>query len=173
MRHPAVLLLSLALACQGPSLPSATETVDRFYAARIAAGTTGAPTHAELAGLTPYLGDSLRTLLEGARRLYQAESARSPGDKPAFAEGDLFSSLFEGPTSAVAVGVDSGGDRYRVTVRMRYDHATPPVAWEDRVVLGRNRGRFVIEDIEYGGDWPFASRGSLRTLLATALASQP
>ena len=86
--------------------------------------------------------------------------------------GDLFSSLFEGP-NAVEVLTDSARGPARVaTVRMTHNGANPPTTWIDHVVLIQQRGRYVIDDIEYGGQWDFASKGTLRSTLVTALGAQ-
>ena len=142
------------------------DVVERFYSACIASGSAGAPTPEDLARLSPYLSDTLKVLLAAARRRYQAESARSSAEKPAFADGDLFSSLFEGPSTAAVEGEDSSGGTRRVTVRLGYSGATPAVTWTDTVIVTREHGRFVIDDIRYGAAWDFASRGTLRAMLS-------
>jgi hypothetical protein len=44
-------------------------------------------------------------------------------------------------------------------------------ATTDRVVLVMQNGRYVIDDVEYGGKWDFATKGALRSTLAAALAN--
>lgn len=169
MRTSRLLTLLIVGACQ--SAPSAKTVVEQFYAAVIAGRVTGAPTAEQLASLTPYVSDTLRALLAAARQQHDADAARSPDEKPAFADGDLFSSLFEGP-SAVEVVADSARGPQRVLVtRMTYGGAEPPVTWTDRVIVTTERDRPVIDDVEYGGQWGFASKGTLRTSLESALAA--
>jgi len=158
--------------CQAVSAPSATAVVQDFYRATIAGHVTGAPTAAQLTTLAPYLSDTLRALLVSARKRNEADAARAPDEKPSFADGDLFSSLFEGP-NAVEVLTDSARGPDRVaSVRMTNGAANPPVTWIDHVVLIHQRGRYVIDDVEYGGQWDFASKGTLRSTLVTALGAQ-
>ena len=162
-------LLFLVGACE--SAPTASTVVEQFYAVTIAGRMTGAPTPEQLATLTPHVSDTLRALLAAARRQHDADAARSPDEKPAFADGDLFSSLFEGPNEVEAVADSARGDARVVTTRMTYRGADPAVTWTDHVVVTTERGRLVIDDIEYGGQWGFASKGTLRKSLEAALAA--
>ena len=163
-------LLALLAACRPAPAEAPDTLVTRFYGAVIAARETGAPSAAALAAWRPMLSDTLHALLEAARALRAADEARAPDEKPAFAEGDLFSSLFEGPTSVTVTAVDSADGAWRVTVLMRYVGATPETEWTDTVLVLEERGRRVVDDVAYGGTWDFASQGRLRRALATALA---
>jgi hypothetical protein len=169
---PVLLFATLFVGCKSAARESATAVVQQFYAATITGHVSGAPTTEQLATLAPYLSDTLRALLAAARTRNEADIARAPDEKPSFAEGDLFSSMFEGP-NAVAVFPDSARGSSRVaTVRMTYT-GSPPVTWVDRVVLTEQAGRYVIDDIEYGGTWDFANKGTLRGSLAAALTGPP
>ena len=160
-------------ACSSAPADTATAVVERFYAATIAQNVDGAPTSAQLAALSPLLSDTLRSLLDAARRRNEADAARAPDEKPAFADGNLFSSLFEGPNAVDVVADSARGPTQVATVRMTSTRATPAVTWVDHVVLTKRNGRFVIDDVEYGGQWDFANKGSLRATLAAFLSSPP
>lgn len=174
MRHAFWMVLAL-LGCR-PAASEAPQVVERFYAELRSARVTGAPTAEQLARLAPYLGDSLQKLLAEARRLHDADETRAPDEKPAFADGDLFSSLFEGPT-VVKVEGDSGqnGESHRVLAHMSFDSAPAPTTWTDTAIVAPEDGRMVIQDIRYGGNWDFALKGTLRDQLtgARAGASKP
>jgi hypothetical protein len=62
------------------------------------------------------------------------------------------------------------GTTHRITLRMTYRGGASPVEWSDVVILVPEHGRFVIDDVRYGGEWDFANTGSLRTGLVAALA---
>ena len=173
MRTPATLAMVAILACESAPLPNAAAVVDRFYAAAIVGHVSGAPTAEQLATLAPYLSDTLRALLVAARKRNEADVARAPDEKPLFAEGDLFSSLFEGPNAARVIADSARGTDRVAFVRMTYNGSNPPTAWVDRVVLKRQGTRYVIDDVEYGGQWDFASKGTLRSSLVSTLASPP
>ena len=173
MRRRNLLVLLAAVGCQTAPAPNATSVVQQFYRTTIADSVTGAPTQQQLAALAPYLSDTLRSLLVAARKRNEADMARAPDEKPSFAEGDLFSSLFEGPNEAEVVADSARGDSRVATVRMTNNGATPAVTWTDRVVLVMQNGRYVIDDVEYGGTWDFATKGTLRSTLAAAFARSP
>jgi hypothetical protein len=170
--HP-LFLVTLLVACQRAPESAARDVVQQFYATAIAQRVTGAPTPAQLTALTPYLSDTLRALLVSARERNEADAAREPDEKPSFAEGDLFSSLFEGPNAVEVLADSARGPMQVATVRMTSTAATPPVIWTDRVVLTKQGDRYVIDDVEYGGQWDFANKGNLRASLVSALAIPP
>ena len=173
LRPLGILALVAVLDCKPAPSPNAADVVDRFYGAAIGGHVSGAPTTAQLATLAPYLSDTLRALLVAARQRNEADVARAPDEKPSFAEGDLFSSLFEGPTAAHVIADSARGPDRVAYVRMTYNGATSPTSWVDRVVLKREGAAYVIDDIEYGGRWDFASKGTLRSSLVAALTSPP
>ena len=171
MRKLSVLLLVCIIGCKLESAPDARAVVSSFYATTMSNKLSGAPTAQQLDSIAPYLSDTLRALLAGARRLNEADVARAPDEKPAFAEGDLFSSSFEGATNAEFVADSARGDLRVATVRMTYNAATPAVTWVDHVVLKRQGAKLVIDDIEYGATWDFANKGTLRHALESALST--
>lgn len=148
------------------------DVVEDFYALRLELGTTGAPAPAELERMAPYLSTELRELLAQARKRREDEAARAPAEKPSFAEGDLFSSLFEGPTSFQVGADEATGDVHRVSVQLAHDLQQPVVSWTDKVVVGDEAGRWVVADIEYGGSWEFGNKGSLVSMLKRALTPE-
>lgn len=173
MRMQRLTLLLVALsACRSAGPGDASAVVENFYSATIASGATGAPTAETLARLRPYLSDTVAALLAAARARHDADFARAPDEKPAFTEGDLFSSLFEGPSEVKVLADSAAGPAHRVTAGMRHSGATPPVEWSDTVIVVAEHERLVIDDIRYGGKWELANTGSLRSSIVAALAAQ-
>lgn len=170
-RSIAVLLALTLLGCRPTAETSASDVVRQFYAATINRKVTGAPTAQQLATLSPYLSDTLRSLLAAARKRSEAEAAKSPDEKPSFVEGDLFSSLFEGPNAVEVLPDSARGEQRVAAVKMTANAAHPPVSWVDRVILVKQGDRYVIDDIEYGGTWDFASKGSLRATLVSGITA--
>jgi hypothetical protein len=165
------LIVALVLSgCLGATTRTPTGVVERFYAARIDSQMSGAPTAEELESVAPYLTPELQELLADARRLRDGEAAATPDEKPAFADGDLFSSLFEGPTAFRVVRDQAQGDVHHVRVRFVYAREPETVSWEDSVVVVPQGQSWAIADVEYAGDWDFASRGTLQANLRRALA---
>ena len=165
----AVVLLAALLGSCGNKEQTPAGLVERFYSARLDAKITGAPTPDELGKLAPYLSEELRNLLEQARKRHDDETAATPGDKPSFADGDLFSSLFEGPNSFKVGADEATGDLHRVSVQLAYDRQQPVVSWTDKAVVKIENGKPVIIDIEYGGTWEFVYKGTLVSMLKNAL----
>ncbi len=144
-----------------------------FYAAVRSTGISGAPDSAQAAAIAPFVSDELADLLRKARALRDTDLARAPDEKPAFAEGDLFTSLFEGHTSLEIVSDSSVDATRRIAIRFTYDRTPPPVSWTDLVIVRTERGRTVVADVVYGGDWAFASQGSLVASLKASLEPDP
>jgi hypothetical protein len=165
----AMLLLVLGLASCTDSTPDVpSEGARRAYAVLMAYRVSGAPTAEQLEALRPFLSDTLYSLLAAANRMRDEELRQFPGDKPAFAEGDLFSSLFEGPTSFEAVE-EAGAEPGRVRMEFVYEADGSRSTWSDVAIMVMEGDRWVLGDVEYQGDWDFALRGTLRAGLEEAL----
>lgn len=133
----------------------------QFYTMRDAVGVSGAPDTKELAALNPFITDSLSRQLAAADSVRSADMKRAPDEKPAFVEGDLFSSLFEGPTSYRPQPAIERGDVTLVPIMFVYDRQPPAVTWTDTVVVKQQNGQWRVHDIRYGGTWDFGNKGSL------------
>jgi hypothetical protein len=169
--RPAYTLAALVLVaagCAQPDAPTPADTVVALYRTLALGQVRGAPSGDELASIAPYVSSELHDRLAAARRLQERETARAPEEKPPYADGDLFTSLFEGPTSFQILSDTARGDERAVAVRFNYDRAQPGVAWTDVVVVRSERGRWVVADVIYGGQWDFANRGTLLTALEPA-----
>jgi hypothetical protein len=146
----------------GTNLPQ--QAVQSFYAVYLKSHTTGLPDSKKLNQLKPYLSQHLVALILQAREEQQRYIKKYPDDKPPWIEGDLFSSLFEGPTACTVAAGAITSDRARVMVRFTYnDPKTPgrPFTWQDAVYLVKEHNTWVIDDIEYLGGWDFAPKGRL------------
>lgn len=176
-KAPAVLLALASAtlvspACSRPAPPSPGDAVSSLYQVLIDSQVTGAPTPGQLAAMAPYLSTELRELLRAAGALRDSAARANPDEKPPFAEGDLFTSLFEGPSSMVVQALPGGGG-LRLPVSFSYDGIAPPVSWVDTVVVTTDAGRPVVADVVYGGTWHFANRGALVASLRAAGLSAP
>jgi hypothetical protein len=169
------LLLPLA-ACKrdGPEPPS--PVVVAFYSWRVASRTTGAPTAVELQQFAPLLSDTLTALLRAAGALRDREAARAPDEKPPFVEGDLYSSLLEGPTKFSLVRDTVAARQGKTVVAFTYIVNGDSYSWTDTVLvgkkkIGKKKAYDVIEDVLYGGAGEFGNHGSLRQNLERALTA--
>lgn len=173
----AALLASCTSSAPPGPVAGAITVVEEFYRTRKPFQNHGAPTATELASMRHWLSAELITLLARADSLRSAEMAAAPNEKPAFVEGDLFSSLFEGPTGfEVKAGEVTGaggatdatgaeGASYRVPVHFTFKDNNTAQRWVDTVLVVTEGGRLVVSDVCYGGTWDFANKGSLVTSL--------
>jgi hypothetical protein len=166
----------------GATLPATApeKVVADLYGALATLRPSGAPTEAQRAALAPLLSSELVGLLSRADTARATARAAAPTEKPPFTDGDLFSSLFEGPTAhAIGAPVSGaavpGGRLGDLRVPVTLTHVADPAAggksttWTDTVLLREENGRFVVADIAFGGDWDFANKGSLVAALRAGL----
>ncbi|MFM7627498.1 MAG: hypothetical protein ACKO7G_13765 [Gammaproteobacteria bacterium] len=171
-----------AVPADAAALPAAApeQVVADLYAALASLRPSGAPTDAQRATLSPLLSAELTGLLQRANAARSAARAAAPSEKPPFTDGDLFSSIFEGPTGYAVgrpvSGADVPGGRLGdVRVPVTLTHAADAAAggkattWTDTALLREENGRFVVADIVFGGDWDFANKGSMTSALRAGL----
>ena len=164
-------------------LPAAApeQVVADLYAALNTLRPSGAPTDTQRLILAPLLSAELTGLLQPADAARTAARAAAPTEKPPFTDGDLFSSLFEGPTAftvgkAVSAAAAPGGRLGDLQVPVDLVHTIDPAAgggepatWTDTVLLREENGRFVVADIAFGGGWDFANKGTMIAALRAGL----
>ncbi len=136
-----------------------------FYAVAHAAQ-SGLPNAATRAKLATLVTPRLASLIE---RASTAEESFMTANKssPPLAEGDLYSSLFEGPT-AYTVGACSGdAAKASCAVNLTYDDkgTSGPTRWTDTLYLANTAGGWKVDDIGYGGTWAFGNQGKLSETL--------
>jgi hypothetical protein len=97
-----LFLFALASGSWGAT-PNASVTPERlttrFYRTYLRLGISGLPAPKEMATLKPFFTPDLIDLLRAAEREQAAVIKKRPEEKPPWAEGDLFSSLWEGAQS--------------------------------------------------------------------------
>jgi hypothetical protein len=167
----------------GATLPATApeKVVADLYGTLAALRPSGAPTEAQRAALAPLLSSELVGLLSRADTARATARAAAPNEKPPFTDGDLFSSLFEGPTAhevgaPISGAAMPGGRLGDLTVPVTLTHVADPATaggtpttWTDTVLLREENGRFVVADIAFGGAWDFANKGSLVAALRAGL----
>lgn len=153
----AALLVVAGLDAGAADSPKAV--VEQFYTTYIAERPAGLPDGAALARLQPYLSKRLHALIVAAN-VYQQEFAKSnPDEKPPFVDGDHFSSVFEGPQSFAIARVARRVRSHDVHVRFSGGAGAP--SWVDVVVVKKEAGKYVIDDVRFSGAGDFNPAGSL------------
>jgi len=152
--------------------PQATPAaaIESFYFVRIAGGARGTPSVDELERLAPFISVELHDLLAEALLNHQKLAAKTRDKGDTFSDGDLFSSLFDGPTSLLVGGSEPlAGDQFLITVKLTSARQLPALKWSDKVRVVREGGHYVVADIEYANHWAFGSNTRLVHSLQRAL----
>ena len=167
MRKYLILLPLLAACHPAPPAEPPEKVVEALYGDQFVAPIAGVPDSARLAKLRPYLSDSLAALLAAADARRAADIARAPNEKPSWAEGNIFVSLFEGQDAFYLQPAIEDRAGYKVPIRSQYKARgeTSGTTWADTAVVTAQRGKWVVDDVIYGGSWEFARKGRLRGAL--------
>jgi hypothetical protein len=160
----AIVLAAVLLAFGVPVEAAApAATVEGFYRTYIAHRPAGLPDGADLERLKPYLSAHLYQLIVQANAYSREWAKKHPDDKPPFVDGDHFTSVFEGPKSFEVAHVGRRRSNAEVYVRFRGEPGTPE--WTDVVVLKKEAGRYVIDDVRFSGAGAFNPAGLLSVTL--------
>lgn len=139
--------------------------VNSFYNTYMTVKPSGVPSEKEQRKFKPNLSDTLVKLLTEAARAEQKYHRSTKGGVPPLVEGDLFTSLFEGATAFKVLSCDARTSSCLVELSYVENADRSPTRWKDKVYLTRNLQSWVIDDIEYLGDWQFMHKGRLQGLL--------
>jgi len=149
------------------SASSPTRAADKFYRTYLRLQIRGLPNDQQLKALSPLIAPDLKELLESARSTQAKFIQEHPDEKPPWADGDLFTSLFEGAQSFRLGRATVQGDRRQVPVYLVYRQGGSTTRWSDELVLVRSGNRWLVSDILLKGEWAFKSGSSLRAILAS------
>jgi hypothetical protein len=150
-----------------------TAAANAFYAATAKASAGGGiPDTAMRARLQTLLSPGLNRLLADAAAAEARFNAKNKNSPPLI-EGDIFSSLFEGPT-AVKVGVCRGDDKiaHCGATLTRQEKGQKPVTWVDTLSLVNEDG-WKIDDVAYDANFAFGNTGTLSDMLKMTLREAP
>ncbi|OGU27010.1 MAG: hypothetical protein A2057_01165 [Ignavibacteria bacterium GWA2_35_9] len=162
----ALTVLFFLLQCSEPELPG--EVVKNFYSTYLTTTASGLPGEKDLQILKPFFTSKLGSLLVNALREQNDFINKFPDEKPPLIEGDLFSSLFEGPTNFKIADTKINDESATVFVEFAYPDSLSDekvFKWQDAVHLILEGKKWKISDIEYLGKWDFALRGRLTEIL--------
>ncbi|WP_338562541.1 lipoprotein [Erwinia sp. E_sp_B04_7] len=145
----------------GPCVEGGPDSVaQQFYDLRLKEPAQGLPNAQQLAKYRPYLSDKLYATLV---------KANGETDKPAtVSQGDIFSSLAAGPTSASVADSSSipNTDARNIPLRVTLSRdGSKPVEWQDEVLMVREGTCWAVDDVRYASPNPHLEGGSLSQLL--------
>lgn len=143
---------------------SATQEFLRAYQPLASAGV---PTPAQLSVLRPHLHPTLRSLLEKV----STQQAASGCEGPPAIQGDLISSLFEGPHAFQVLSCRIRTGAASCPVRFTYRGTPEGVRWTDEIEMRLETHRWVVGDVVQGAPWSAKSRLSSRLAEASRVLS--
>ncbi|HKD49077.1 MAG TPA: hypothetical protein VKB67_15425 [Rhizomicrobium sp.] len=133
----------------------------------------GIPDAAGRARLAPYLSSGLNALLANGAAAQARFSAKAK-DSPPLIEGDLFSSMFEGPTQWKLQACTINADQARCPVAFTHaSSGTKAINWTDTLLLLNSPQGWRVDDIVYGGGFQFGNTGRLSDTLRTVASESP
>lgn len=153
-------ILAALAACRPAPKVAPGVVVEAFYAELLTHPIFGPPDAGAFPRIAPFLGDTLKARLLAARAELERATTAARGEKPQYADEDLFSSLMEGPTSFY-VKATGEGKHDIVIVQFENRQGNQPVQWVDTAYVVARDTTWVIADIHFGASWPMAARGTL------------
>jgi Protein of unknown function (DUF3828) len=160
-----VLCLSAALAAaQVPDIRALAVT-QNFYDKYLELKIRGLPDKDHAQDISRYFSAEVNALIARDLRKQEVFIKKHPDEKPPWAEGDLFSILFEGATAFKIGKMRVVGGTRQVDVHLRFQDGTNKSKWTDTAVLKRVGRKWVITNILYKGKWQFKSSSSLMNAL--------
>jgi hypothetical protein len=182
-----VIMLVLFMGSAYP-MDTPEDAADRFYTAVMAGRYSSClPQESELKRLFPLISKRLTGLIQAAlayREQYIKDHPDEKGKeglppiihKPPFSDGDCFSSNVEHATSFKLGEAEKIPSGFRVKLRLaQIDTIQPneqPFEWTDAVIVIREDDRFVVDDMEFLGTWPYGNHGSLSKRLNSISVSK-
>ncbi len=145
--------------------------VTGFYNLYIKIRPQGIPQQNELAKFRRYFSPELTQKLRRAQQAEQQYQKANHGAVPPLIEGDLFTSLFEGASAFRLLSCGARGDA--AWCEIEFTAIDPKdrslFKWKDKIYLVRQSHRWLLDDVEYLGNWEFMHKGRLKTVLGDAI----
>ena len=169
-----LLVLGLTPWAMAAAAADVERAVRTFYKAYLKLGVGGVLSRAQQAQFAPLISTALASLLRDAWRAEEAHRRRTKNQEPPLVEGDLFTSLFEGAHAYTIAGCTPSAATAECAVTLTYvdPRDASKYTWTDRVLCVRARGRWVVNDIVFGGGWDFARKGRLTDTLRAIAADR-
>lgn len=138
-----------------------------FYDVYIKLRPSGVPPKEQIEQFKGVISADLNALLRGAAEAEAAYFAATHGESPPLVEGDLFTSLFEGAESYGVGQCEKQKAETACLVELTHGDigGSSTFKWKDRVFVVRENDGWVVDDVEFLGDWQFMHKGRLKELL--------
>ena len=165
------LLPCTSLVLAASKADEARRSIAGFYNLYLKLHPFGVPNAQTQGKLAPYLSSSLRQQLKNALAAEQRYAKQNRNEVPPLVESDLFTSLFEGASGFKIASCEiQEKQRSCLAQFSRNDAAKKVMSWQDRVYVISESHGWMIDEVEYLGDWQFMHKGRLKTLLQDVIA---
>ncbi|MBN1474129.1 MAG: hypothetical protein JW914_05910 [Syntrophaceae bacterium] len=135
----------------------------------------GIPEKTDIEKLSPLISISFKSLLQEARKAEDRYYHKKKGEVPPLIEGSLFYSLFEGADKVTSVTQEINTDKISYLIELEYRDRygkKEKIRWQDRAVLVMENNRWVVNDLERLGKWPFGAKGKLSDTLKNVIEAK-
>jgi hypothetical protein len=175
MRGIAAMTILVMAALPARADDAMAAAANAFYAASAQARPAtggGIPDATGRARYAPVLSARLNKALSDAAAAETRFSAKTKGAPPLI-EGDIFSSLFEGPTQWAVKDCNGDAKTARCSVTLtRQSPGQRPVTWTDTLVLA-NAGGWKVDDVIYDPNLSSGNTGTLNETLRMVQSEAP
>lgn len=142
-----------------------------FYKVYLEVQPSGVPHGKEEQNFRPHISATLSSLVKEADQAEQRYDRATKGELPPLVEGDIFTSLFEGAAAFKVLSCEGKTAAGSCWVQFTYidpgDESS--FKWQDRVYLIKDSHGWLVDDIEFFGDWESAHKGHLKDILRTVI----
>ena len=174
MKAVAVLICALLLIGEAPAAAAdagaPAAAASGFYTAYLSLKQGGIPDAKARKSLEPFLSPALDRLIVEGEKAEASYAALTKNEVPPLLEGDIFTSMFEGATAFRVGDCAAHGAKADCSVSLTYESpGDKPQRWSDTAVLVQTASGWRVDDIDFGGNWPFANKGTLKENLTFAI----
>lgn len=146
--------------------------INNFYNTVLVLKNDGIPEKKDIEKLSPFISTSFKKLLLEARKAEDKYFHKTKGEVPPLIEGSLFFSLFEGADKVILVTEETNADKISCLIDLEYRDRygkKEKFRWQDRAILVMQNNRWVVNDLELLGKWPFGAKGKLSDILKNVI----
>ena len=142
------------------------KAVGAFYKTYLEVQPSGVPWGKEEQQFRPHLSTSLSNLLNEAGHAAQRYD-RATKEIPPIVESDIFTSLFEGAAAFKVLSCERKTAAGSCWVQFTYVDPGDKSSfkWKDKVHLIKDSRGWLVDDIEFFGDWESANKGRFKDIL--------
>ena len=139
--------------------------VKEFYDKILGISKSGLPDEKELVMILPFFMAEYKTLFEEAKKIQLEIKKNHPDEKPPWIEGNIFSSLFEGPDHYSIKKIKIKNEEARVSLELENRQSGEIIRWTDVILLKNVGSQWLISDILFKGSFEFKTGQSLSEVL--------